>query len=47
MDKGWKNFDKHHRESLNYLKHIVRINLNLEDTANDSSEGNEEHVIEK
>lgn len=55
MDRGWKNFDKNldkqfltkFRERLNFLKQSVRRNVNLEDTASDSSEGNEEHGIRK
>ena len=33
MDRSWKNFEKHHRESLNFLKQYVRRNVKLEDTA--------------
>ena len=32
MDRSWKNFEKHHRESLNFLKQCVRRNVKLEDT---------------
>lgn len=43
--RGWRNFEKQDRESLDYLKQTVSRNLDLEDTASDGSEGNEVCVI--
>lgn len=43
MDKRWKNFEKHSRESLNFLGHTVR-NLQFKEAAHESSEGSEEHA---
>lgn len=49
MDRGWKAFKQHIRESLNFSRMLVKIyvseNMDIEGIINESSKESENHVI--
>lgn len=43
VGRAWKNFEEHDRKSLDFLEYTLSRNIDIKDSANESSEGSEEH----